>query len=152
MCGGRRDIHTAAPRGDRPQIGRPRPAVSRTTSTSREARMSAAQMATAPAYDWAAIDSDPRFQRLHSRKTRFLLGLMIFSVAYYFLLPIGAAYFPQIFKIKVWGPLNVGIVFALSEFVVAWGIAFYYSRRANREFDAMARELIADAERIGRKA
>ncbi|MCU0937808.1 MAG: DUF485 domain-containing protein [Burkholderiaceae bacterium] len=114
--------------------------------------MSAAQMATAPAYDWAAIDSDPRFQRLHSRKTRFLLGLMIFSVAYYFLLPIGAAYFPQIFKIKVWGPLNVGIVFALSEFVVAWGIAFYYSRRANREFDAMARELIADAERIGRKA
>jgi uncharacterized membrane protein (DUF485 family) len=152
MCGGRRDIHTAATRGDRPQIGRPRPAVSRTTSTSREARMSAAQMATAPAYDWAAIDSDPRFQRLHSRKTRFLLGLMIFSVAYYFLLPIGAAYFPQIFKIKLWGPLNVGIVFALSEFIVAWGIAFYYSRRANREFDAMARELIADAERIGRKA
>lgn len=114
--------------------------------------MSAAQMATAPAYDWAAIDSDPRFQRLHSRKTRFLLGLMIFSVAYYFLLPIGAAYFPEIFKVKVWGPLNVGILFALSEFVVAWGIAFYYSRRANREFDAMARELIADAERIGRKA
>lgn len=114
--------------------------------------MSAAQMATAPAYDWAAIDSDPRFQRLHSRKTRFLLGLMIFSVAYYFLLPIGAAYFPEIFKVKVWGPLNVGILFALSEFIVAWGIAFYYSRRANREFDAMARELIADAERIGRKA
>lgn len=114
--------------------------------------MSAAQMATAPAYDWAAIDSDPRFQRLHSRKTRFLLGLMIFSVAYYFLLPIGAVYFPEIFKVKVWGPLNVGILFALSEFIVAWGIAFYYSRRANREFDAMARELIADAERIGRKA
>jgi uncharacterized membrane protein (DUF485 family) len=118
----------------------------------REARMSAAQMATAPAYNWAAIDSDPRFQRLHSRKTRFLLGLMIFSVVYYFLLPIGAAYFPEIFKIKVWGPMNVGLVFALSEFIVAWGIAYYYSRRANREFDAMARELIADAERIGRKA
>jgi uncharacterized membrane protein (DUF485 family) len=152
MCGGQRDIHTAATRGDHLLISRPRPAVSRTTSTSREARMSAAQMATAPAYNWAAIDSDPRFQRLHSRKTRFLLGLMVFSVAYYFLLPIGAAYFPEIFRIKVWGPLNVGIVFALSEFVVAWGIAFYYSRRANREFDAMARELIADADRIGRKA
>ncbi|MDZ7652764.1 MAG: DUF485 domain-containing protein [Burkholderiaceae bacterium] len=114
--------------------------------------MSAAQMATAPALNWAAIDSDPRFQRLHSRKTRFLLGLMIFSVAYYFLLPIGAAYFPEIFKVKVWGPINVGLLFALSEFIVAWGIAFYYSRRANREFDAMARELIAVAESIGRKA
>lgn len=118
--------------------------------------MAAANAAVAPAhpsypnYDWAAIDSDPRFQRLHSRKTRFLMGLMIFSVAYYFLLPIGAAYFPELFRVKLWGPLNVGIVFALSEFVVAWAIAFYYSRRANREFDAMARELIADAEKIGK--
>jgi uncharacterized membrane protein (DUF485 family) len=99
--------------------------------------------------NWAAIDADPRFQRLHARKTRFLLGLMLFSVAYYFLLPIGAAYFPEIFRVKVWGPINVGLVFALSEFVVAWAIAYYYSRVANREFDAMARELIADAEKIG---
>jgi uncharacterized membrane protein (DUF485 family) len=101
--------------------------------------------------NWAAIDADPRFQKLHSSKVRFLAGLMIFSVAYYFLLPVGAAYFPDLFRIKVWGPLNVGILFALSEFIVAWGIAFYYARRANREFDAMARELIADAENIGRK-
>jgi uncharacterized membrane protein (DUF485 family) len=107
-----------------------------------------------PLINWAAIDADPRFQRLHSRKTRFLLGLMLFSVAYYFLLPIGAAYFPQLFRIKLWGAINVGLVFALSEFVVAWAIAFYYSRRANREFDAMARELIADADKIsaGRKS
>ena len=100
--------------------------------------------------NWAAIDADPRFQSLHEKKVRFLMGLMIFSVAYYFLLPIGAAYFPELFRIKVWGPMNFGILFALSEFVVAWGIAYFYARRANREFDAMARELIADAENIGR--
>ncbi len=99
--------------------------------------------------NWAAIDADPRFQRLHRKKTNFLVGLMAFSVIYYFLLPVGAAYFPEIFKIKVWGVINVGLVFALSEFIVAWGIAFYYSRRANREFDSMARELINDAARIG---
>jgi uncharacterized membrane protein (DUF485 family) len=107
-----------------------------------------ASAATA-ALNWSAIDADPRFQRLHHKKTSFLLGLMIFSVVYYFLLPIGAAYFPALFSIKVWGPINVGLLFALSEFVVAWAIAFIYSRRANREFDAMARELIADADRIG---
>jgi len=103
-----------------------------------------------PAYNWAAIDADPRFQKLHSKKVSFLAGLMIFSIFYYFLLPVGAAYFPELFKIKLWGPINVGIVFALSEFIVAWGIAFYYSRRANREFDEMARELIREAEKIGR--
>jgi uncharacterized membrane protein (DUF485 family) len=37
----------------------------------------------------------------------------------------------------------------MSEFVVAWGIAFVYSRRANAEFDTMAAELIRDAEKIG---
>lgn len=98
--------------------------------------------------NWAAIDADPRFQRLHARKVRFLMGLMLFSIVYYFLLPIGAAYFPEIFKVRVWGPLNVGIVFALSEFIVAWGIAYYYSRVASRVFDEMAKELIRDAEKI----
>lgn len=99
--------------------------------------------------NWKAVDSDPRFQALHSKKTAFLWGLMVFSVVYYFLLPIGAAYFQDLFKIKVWGPINVGIVFALSEFIVAWGIAFYYSKKANNEFDAMAAEIAAEAARIG---
>ena len=53
--------------------------------------------------NWAAIDNDPRFQTLHKKKTTFLWSLMIFSVIYYFLLPIGAGYYPELFKIKVWG-------------------------------------------------
>ncbi len=103
----------------------------------------------AKSINWAAIDADPRFQRLHAKKTGFLMGLMIFSLVYYFVLPLGAAYFQELFSIKVMGPLNLGLVFALSEFIVAWGIAFYYSKKANSEFDAMADELVRDAERIG---
>ena len=106
-------------------------------------------MADTARIDWRAIDNDPRFQELHRRKTRFLWGLMVFSLVYYFLLPIGAAYFQDLFKTKVWGPVNVGLLFALSEFVVAWGIAWYYSRKANTEFDAMAAELVREAEKIG---
>lgn len=99
--------------------------------------------------NWVAIDQDPRFQQLHAKKTRFLWGLMIFSIIYYFLLPIGAGYFSDLFKIKVWGPVNVGILFALSEFIVAWGIAWIYARRANTEFDAMASEINRIAETLG---
>ena len=105
--------------------------------------------ATPASLDWKAIVADPRFQSLHTKKTRFLWGLMAFSVAYYFLLPLGAAYAPELFARKVFGPVNVGILFALSEFLVAWGVAFVYSRRANAEFDRMAAELIRDAEKIG---
>lgn len=105
-------------------------------------------MATS-ALNWSAIDSDPRFQSLHRRKSRFLWGLMAFSVVFYFLLPIGAAYFTDLFKAKVWGVINFGLVFALSQFVVAWGIAWYYARRAS-QFDALAEEIARDAQRIGR--
>ena len=104
---------------------------------------------TDPQLDWAAIDQDPRFQALHKKKSAFLWGLMVFSIVYYFLLPVGAAYFQDLFKIKVWGPFNVGLLFALSEFVVAWVIAAVYARRANREFDAMAAEIARNSHIIG---
>lgn len=102
-----------------------------------------------PQMNWAAIDADPRFQALHRKKTTFLWGLMIFSTIYYFLLPIGAAYYQDLFKVKVWGVVNVGILFALSEFIVAWTIAFVYSKKANAQFDAMAQEIINDAHKMG---
>ena len=98
--------------------------------------------------NWAAIEADQRFQNLHRRKSRFLWGLMAFSVFYYFLLPIGAAYYQELFKTQIWGPVNIGLVFALSEFIVAWTIAGVYAKRANRDFDAMAAEIIKDAHNI----
>ena len=97
---------------------------------------------------WSKIEADPRFQELHARKSAFLWGLMFFSVVFYFALPIGAAWFTDIYKVKVWGPVNVGLVFAFSQFLVAWGIAWFYSRKAE-QFDAMAEEIARDAHRIG---
>jgi uncharacterized membrane protein (DUF485 family) len=98
--------------------------------------------------NWSAIESDPRFQELHAKKSLFLWGLMAFSVVYYFALPLGAAYMTDLYKIKVWGPINVGLLFALSEFIVAWAIAYIYSVKA-AQFDAMAEAINRDAEKIG---
>jgi uncharacterized membrane protein (DUF485 family) len=100
------------------------------------------------AMNWSAIDADPRFRELHARKTRFLWGLMALSIVYYFLLPIGAGYFPELYRVKLWGPINVGLVFALSQFLVAWGIAYVYARRASR-FDEMAERIARDAHLVG---
>ena len=104
-------------------------------------------MAEAANVDWKAVVADPRFQALHRKKTGFLWGLMVFSVLFYFLLPIGAAYFQELFKVKVYGPVNLGLLFALIQFIVAWGIAFIYSRRANAEFDSEAAAIVADVEK-----
>jgi len=102
------------------------------------------------AFNWSAIDTDPRFRELHRRKSAFLWGLMAFSVVYYFALPIGAAYLTDLFAWKVWGPINFGLLFALSEFLVAWGIAWFYAVKAE-EFDAAAAAINRDAHTIGAK-
>lgn len=96
-------------------------------------------------YDWTAIAGDPKFRELTRRKARFLWALMLFSIAYYFLLPVGAAYFPELFARQVFGTVNLGILFALSEFVVAWGVALVYTRRANADFDRIAHDIAGDA-------
>lgn len=101
-------------------------------------------MMPSEAVDWDAIIRDPRFQSLHRRKTLFLWGLMAISVVYYFALPIGAAYFQDLFKIRIWGVINIGLLFALSQFVLAWLVAFIYSRRAGREFDQLAAQIVAE--------
>jgi uncharacterized membrane protein (DUF485 family) len=109
------------------------------------------QQMTTTALDWSAIEADPRFQELHRRKSLFLWGLMAFSVVFYFLLPIGAAYFTELYKVKLWGVINFGLVFALSEFVVAWAIAYVYSRKA-AQFDIMAEAIIKDAQSMRARA
>lgn len=91
--------------------------------------------------DWAAIHATPAFQDLHRRKTRFLWSLMAFSVGYYFLLPVGAAWFSDLYRVTLWGPINVGLAFALSQFIVAWGIAWLYARRAGH-YDRMAAAIV----------
>lgn len=97
---------------------------------------------------WEAVEADPRFQQLHKEKNRFLWCMMLFALVYFFCLPIATAYFQDILKIKIWGVINLGILFALSQFIVAWAIAVIYAKRANTEFDARAKALKDDAHNI----
>jgi uncharacterized membrane protein (DUF485 family) len=95
-------------------------------------------------YDWSSIAKHPKFIELHHKKSAFLFGWWIFSTAYYFLLPLGAAYAPTLFKIQVIGRLNFGYLFALSQFFVSWGLAMYYAHVANKDFDRLTKELVSE--------
>ena len=66
----------------------------------------------------------------------------IFFIVYYFALPVLVGWFPELMKIKVFGPVNVAYLFALSQFFVAWAIAFTYMKKADK-FDAMGRQILA---------
>ncbi|WP_018634103.1 DUF485 domain-containing protein [Neomegalonema perideroedes] len=99
---------------------------------------------TTPNIDWAQAARDPRFVEMVEKKRKFLFSLMAFSVVFYFLLPLGAAYAPGLWATKIFGVVNFGLLFAISQFIVAWSIAFIYTRRANREFDAASEALKRD--------
>ena len=93
-------------------------------------------------YNWSAIAKNPKFVELHHKKQAFLFGWWIFSSVYYFLLPLGSAYAPGLFKIKIISNINFGYLFALSQFFVSWGLAMYYAHVANKDFDRLTRDLV----------
>ena len=97
---------------------------------------------------WEAVEADPRFKSLHRDKNKFLLRIMLFSMVYFFLLPISAAYFQDFLRIRIWGMVNIGLLFALSQFVTAWSVALIYTKRANTEFDDRVNLLAKDAHKI----
>jgi uncharacterized membrane protein (DUF485 family) len=94
---------------------------------------------TAPP-DWEQIAASKAFIQLLREKRRFILPATVFFIAYYFALPILVGYFPELMSRKVFGPVNIAYLFALSQFLMAWTLAWLYVRAANR-FDKLAKEL-----------
>ncbi len=92
--------------------------------------------------NWAEIEAKPEFRALLARKTRFITGATIFFLAYYLALPVLVGYFPALMKTKVWGEVNLAYVFALSQFFMAWMVAFVYVRVAAK-WDKEAAAVIA---------
>jgi uncharacterized membrane protein (DUF485 family) len=74
-----------------------------------------------------SIANNPAFSRYQEGKARILWLLMAAFLCYYFALLIGAAYFRELFASMVFGHVNVGMLFALSQYVFAGVVAVYYA-------------------------
>ncbi len=95
------------------------------------------------AASWDRIAGSEQFKTLLAAKRRFIVPATIFFIVYYFSLPLLVGYAPQLMAKKVFGVVNVAYLFALSQFFMAWIIAWLYVRAASR-FDAMARDILAE--------
>ena len=91
--------------------------------------------------NWEAIEAKPAFRQLLLRKARFIIPATIFFLIYYLALPVLVGYFPDLMKKRVWGEVNIAYVFALSQFFMAWIMAFLYVRVATK-WDKAAAEVI----------
>ena len=92
---------------------------------------------------WSRIYESPPYRSLVSQKARVITVMTVFFLAYYFALPLLVAYWPDLMARRVWGSVNWAYLFAFSQFLMAWGVAYAYMRYASR-FDRMAQSILAD--------
>jgi uncharacterized membrane protein (DUF485 family) len=96
---------------------------------------------TAPPSDWDRVAATQQFKDLIAAKRRFIVPATLFFIVYYFALPILVGYAPAFMRTPVIGPVNLAYLFALSQFFVAWFIAWLYVRAAAR-FDEMGKRIL----------
>lgn len=91
--------------------------------------------------DWVALEAKPEFRALLARKARFIIAASVFFVVYYFSLLVLVGWFPEFMKKEVMGRINLAYLFALSQFFMAWGLAWLYTRRA-AQWDKEAADVV----------
>jgi uncharacterized membrane protein (DUF485 family) len=97
---------------------------------------------------WDRVQEMDEFRLLLLAKKEFVIPATVTFVVYYFALPVLVGYAPQLMSRKVWGAVNIAYVFALSQFFVAWAIAFAYVRAA-KTFDKYGAHILATLKKEG---
>ena len=92
--------------------------------------------------DWARLAALADFKALLKAKRRFIVPATVVFIVYYFALPVLVGYFPGFMDQKVIGDVNLAYLFALSQFFMAWILAYLYMRRA-AGFDVMVANIVA---------
>ena len=88
-----------------------------------------------------AVGKDPEMVELEHRHQRFVWPITIFFLVYYLALPILAGTAPDLMGTKVFGEFTFGYLFALSQFLMAFVVAWVYSRWAASRIDPLATDL-----------
>ncbi len=99
------------------------------------------------AAEWDRIAESPQFKDLMATKKIFIVPAFIFFVVYYFALPVLVGYAPQFMATKVFWNVNLAYLFALSQFFMAWIIAWLYVRAAGG-FDQLSQDIIEKSGKI----
>ncbi|GAB3616620.1 DUF485 domain-containing protein [Okibacterium endophyticum] len=98
------------------------------------------------AIDYVAIEESAPFVEHKRRHRRFVFPLAIAFLVWYFVYVLLADYAHEFMSIKVWGNINVGLLFGLSQFVTTFAITTWYVSFANRKLDPAAQRFRTELE------
>jgi uncharacterized membrane protein (DUF485 family) len=88
-----------------------------------------------------AVGKDPEMVELERRHSRFVWPATAFFLIYYLSLNVLAGTSPGLMGTKLFGEFTFGYLFALSQFLMAFVVAWVYSRWAASRMDPLATDL-----------
>ncbi|EFI53290.1 MULTISPECIES: DUF485 domain-containing protein [Afipia] len=103
--------------------------------------VTAANPIDVPAYhkdsNWSAAYHDQNFQHLlRTKASRIRPAVLLYFLTYIVLSGL-AGFAPQIMNAKLIGSFSIGYALILLTYFVAWGVALWYVRVAEVEFDPL---------------
>lgn len=102
-----------------------------------------------PSLTYREVQASDDFIELRRRFRGFVFPWTAFFLAWYFLYVVLAAYFPAFMSHRLFGDINVGLVFGFLQFGTTFGITILYVRWADRVFDPRADAIRERIQRAG---
>ncbi len=96
--------------------------------------------------DWDAVQASPQFQDLRRRLRSFVFPVTGLFLAWYLLYVLLASYAPGFMSVKVFGNINIGLLFGLLQIVSTFAITTWYVRFADKQIDPLTQQLRDDME------
>ncbi|MDQ3735201.1 MAG: DUF485 domain-containing protein [Actinomycetota bacterium] len=87
---------------------------------------------------YVEAQNSPEFTELRRRFRRFAFPMTVVFLAWYLLYVLLTTYAPDFMSGEVFGNVNVGLLFGLSQFVSTFVITTMYVRHANKNTDPVA--------------
>ena len=109
------------------------------SSDSRSSRLPASDV-------YVAVEHSPEFAGLRKTYRGWVFPATAAFFLWYSLYVIMSAYARDFMSTKLFGHINVALVFGLLQFVSTFGIAWAYARFANRKLDPTASKLRGEIE------
>lgn len=97
--------------------------------------------------NWEEVQSAPEFQNLRRRLRSFVFPITGVFLAWYMLYVLLANYAAGFMAIKVFGNINIGLIFGLLQFLSTFAITIWYVKFADRKLDPLAVSLREDLEK-----
>jgi uncharacterized membrane protein (DUF485 family) len=98
-----------------------------------------------PEVPWEAIERTPEFQELVHRRRSFVVPATVFFLTYYMGFILLCGYAAGFMSERIYQGLTVGYTLALTQFVMVAVLGVWYLRKAQREFDPLAEDVVRRA-------